>query len=85
MKSFLLANRPGLTSERITTIANWAHEKKTDATPAAYQRFGYEEGQFIVSYFGNMGICQDMDTLLDTIRLTKDNPKIKYLIIGHGS
>lgn len=85
MKSFLLANRPGLTPERITTIANWAHEKKTDATPAAYQRFGYEEGQFIVSYFGNMGICQDMDTLLDTIRLTKDNPKIKYLIIGHGS
>lgn len=85
MKSFLLANRPGLTAERITTIANWAHEKKTNATPAAYQRFGYEEGQFIVSYFGNMGICQDMDTLLDTIRLTKDNPKIKYLIIGHGS
>ncbi|WP_302297054.1 glycosyltransferase family 4 protein [Mitsuokella multacida] len=85
MKSFQLANRPGLTPERITTIANWAHEKKTDATPATYQRFGYEEGQFIVSYFGNMGICQDMDTLLNAIRLTKDNPKIKYLIIGHGS
>lgn len=85
MKSFLLNHRPELDPERITTIANWAHEKKTNATPEAYQRFGYEEGQFIVAYFGNMGICQDMDTLLDTIRLTKDNPKIKYLIIGHGS
>lgn len=32
-----------------------------------------------------MGICQDMNTLLGAIRLTKENPNIKYLIIGHGS
>ena len=32
-----------------------------------------------------MGICQDMNTLLGAIKLTKDNPAIQYLIVGHGS
>lgn len=85
MKGFLIEHRSGLKAERVVTIANWAHEKKVRVSAEAYHRFGYQEGQFVVSYFGNMGICQDMDTLLDTIRRTKDNPDIQYLIIGHGS
>ena len=85
MKEFLLKNRSQLSEKRICTIANWAHETKIPITPEAYQRFGYQNGQFIVSYFGNMGICQDMNTLLGAIQLTKDNPMIQYLIVGHGS
>lgn len=85
MKGFLLKHRPQLSENRICTIANWAHETKIPVTPNAYQHFGYPNGQFIVSYFGNMGICQDMNTLLGAIQLTKDNPAIQYLIVGHGS
>ena len=85
MKDFLLKNRLQLSENRICTIANWAHETKIPVTPEAYKRFGYQNGQFIVSYFGNMGICQDMNTLLGAIQLTKDNPAIQYLIVGHGS
>lgn len=85
MKDFLLKNRLQLSENRICTIANWAHETKISVTSEAYKRFGYQNGQFIVSYFGNMGICQDMNTLLGAIQLTKDNPAIQYLIVGHGS
>lgn len=85
MKNFMLQHRPQLDSSRICTIANWAHEKKIAPSAEAYHRFGYKEGQFVVSYFGNMGICQDMETLLGAIRRTKDNPQIQYLIVGHGS
>lgn len=85
MKKFLLEHRPQLDSERVVTIPNWAHESKGAVSPEAYHHFGYENGQFIVAYFGNMGICQEMETLLETIRLTKDNPEIQYLIVGHGS
>lgn len=85
MKDFLLKNRLQLSENRICTIANWAHETKIPVTPEAYKRFGYQNGQFIVSYFGNMGICQDMNTLLGAIQLTKDNPAIQYLVVGHGS
>lgn len=85
MKEFLLEHRPELTADRVVTIANWAHEKKIEATDEAYARFGYQPGQFIVSYFGNMGICQEMETLVSTVEQMADNDKVQFLFIGHGS
>lgn len=85
MKEFLLKNRPELTEDRVVTIANWAHEKKTEPTDEAYRNFGYQPGQFIVSYFGNMGTCQEMDTLVQTVEELKDNDKIQFLFVGHGN
>lgn len=86
MKEFLLEHRPELTGDRIAVIPNWAHEKKAaEPTPEAYKRFGFEPGQFIVSYFGNMGTCQEMETLLGAMRQLKSNPKIQFLFVGHGN
>lgn len=85
MKYFLLKNRKELSEDKIVTIPNWAHEKVIVADKEAYSRFGYKENQFIVSYFGNMGTCQDMDTLLDAAELLKDNDDIKFLFVGHGN
>ena len=85
MKEFLLEHRPELTADRVVTIANWAHEKKIEATDEAYARFGYQPGQFIVSYFGNMGICQEMETLVSAVEQMADNDKVQFLFIGHGS
>lgn len=84
MLAFLLANRPELSPDRVVTIANWAHEKRLLPDAEAYARFGYAEGQFVVSYFGNMGICQDMETLLQAAELLKDDPRVRFLIVGHG-
>lgn len=84
MRSFLLSHRPELSPERVVTIANWAHEKRLTPDAEAYARFGYAEGQFVVSYFGNMGICQDMETLLHAAKLLKDDPRVRFLIVGHG-
>lgn len=85
MKDFLLKNRPELTEDRVITIANWAHEKKSVATPEAYERFGYTPDQFIVAYFGNMGTCQEMETLLGAMKALKDNERIRFLFVGHGN
>ncbi|MBO5496700.1 MAG: glycosyltransferase family 4 protein, partial [Oscillospiraceae bacterium] len=84
MRAFRLANRPELSSDRVVTIANWAHEKRLLPDAEAYARFGYAEGQFVVAYFGNMGICQDMETLLRAAELLKDDPSVRFLIVGHG-
>ena len=85
MKDFLLCHRPELNHDRVTTIANWAHEKPSVADPEAYERFGYKNGQFVVSYFGNMGICQDIETMLDAATLLKDDERVRFLIVGHGN
>lgn len=85
MREFLLSNRKNQKEDRIYTIPNWAHENKTKPDEETYKRYGYNSSQLIVTYFGNMGICQDMNTLLCAAELLKNNKDIRFLIIGHGS
>ena len=85
MKHYLLSNRPELSSDRLTTISNWAHEKECSPDHQSYERFKYKDGQFVVSYFGNMGTCQDVDTMMETAELLKDNDDVRFLIVGHGN
>ena len=85
MKEFLLEHRPELTPDRVVTIANWAHEKESKANPETFERFGYKDGQFIVSYFGNMGTCQDVETMMEAAELLKDDDRVRFLIAGHGN
>ena len=85
MREFLIKNRPEIEPEKIVTIANWAHEKERKVEECAYERFGYTEDQFIVSYFGNMGTCQDMDTLMSAAEQLRDELRIQFLIVGHGN
>lgn len=84
MREFLLSHRSTLSADRITVIPNWAHEECCQRTPDAFQRFGYNPDNFIVSYFGNMGICQDVETMLDAISRLKENDHFKFFIVGHG-
>lgn len=85
MKDFLIEHRPELTSDKVSIIPNWAHEGKAEKSKQAYLDLGYEQDDFIVSYFGNMGICQDVETMLEAMHLLKDKQKIKFLLVGHGS
>lgn len=85
MKEFLIEKRPELTPDRVVTIANWAHEKVSKPDHEAYDRFGYKDGQFIVSYFGNMGTCQDVETMMQAAELLKDDERVRFLIAGHGN
>lgn len=86
MRHYLLDNRPELSPDRVTTIENWAHEK--EATPLeteTREKFGFSADQFVIGYFGNMGTCQDIDTLLHTARLMKDDDRVGFLLVGHGN
>lgn len=85
MKEFLLENRKELTEDKVVTIPNWAHEKLIVPNKEAYDRFGYNENQFIVSYFGNMGTCQDMETLMEAVEKLRNDENIKFLFVGHGN
>lgn len=86
MKAFLENSRPQIEADRIVVIPNWAHEKApSSSSPEKYSKFGYSPDDFIVSYFGNMGICQDVETLIGAIRMLTDHDKIKFMIAGHGS
>ena len=86
MKDFIAESRPGVTADQITVIPNWATENLSrNPVPENYRIMDYNENQFVVSYFGNMGTCQDMDTLLEAAKRLKSNKKIQFLFAGHGN
>lgn len=85
MRRFLLENRPELNGERVCVIPNWAHETDVCCTLGAKEHFGFSEEQFVVGYFGNMGVCQEMETLLAAIKKLKDRPDLGFIFTGHGT
>ena len=57
MREYLLDHRPELSADRIVTISNWAHEATAGSKSVARAELGYTDEDFIVAYFGNIGIC----------------------------
>ena len=83
MREFLLKNRP-IAPERVFVIPNWYEDQKQDTTEE--NEFAQiTAGRFVVSYFGNMGICQDMQTILEGMRLLKEDENVFFLFAGHGN
>lgn len=84
MKEFIKENRE-IGEEKIHLIPNWYENKPREMTGEGENPFLTGEEQFIVSYFGNMGTAQDMQTILDAIRLLRDEKKYRFLFAGHGN
>ena len=84
MKEFILKNRE-ITSEKVTVIPNWYEDRgefSRDLSDNVFQDIAKDK--FVVSYFGNMGTMQDMDTILGAIRELKEDD-IFFLFAGHGN
>lgn len=90
MKAFLLENRKNLASENIVVIPNWYENTQDDykSRRDSYSNPIFSKlnptDSFIVSYFGNMGICQDTDTILNAARKLKQDNTVRFIFAGHG-
>lgn len=84
MKDFI-AERRDIAPEKIHVIPNWFADAGETADSGKENAFLEPEKRFTVSYFGNMGTAQDMQTILDTMRLLKNDPKFRFLLAGHGN
>ena len=85
MKTFILEHRQ-IAAEKVAVIPNWY----TDEGEPARNREGNPfrdvvNDRFVVSYFGNMGTVQDMETILGAIRILKNEPDVFFLFAGHGN
>lgn len=82
MKDFISLHRP-IAENKICVIPNWYEDKGLCKKSETKFASSYN-GKFVVSYLGNMGIIQDMDTILDAIRALREEPDIEFLFAGHG-
>ena len=85
MKDYILANRP-VSADKVTVIPNWYQDKGLQCRDLKNNRFREQmDGRFVVSYFGNMGTMQDMDTILGAIRQLRQDDSVFFLFAGHGN
>lgn len=85
MKDYILAHR-NFPAEHIAVIPNWYEDKGVLDTNREQNPFrDITKGRFTVSYFGNMGTMQDMQTVLQAVRALKDDPDVFFLFAGHGN
>ncbi len=70
----------GIPKDKIATIPNWHGDiYKEPASPDPSRPFR-------CGYFGNMGVCQDMETVVSAIEQHMDRLKdIEFVFAGHGS
>lgn len=89
MKEYLLEHRPLLVEEQVDIIPNWYQDKKNYNILSCYENIIFEDiksrKNFVVSYFGNMGIAQDLKTLVSAIKDFKEDENVKFMFVGHGN
>ena len=81
MKRYMTESGLARDASRVEIIPNWY-----DDGPDSYRPLPAERPKaFTVVYSGNMGVCQDMETILDAIRRLRDRADIRFVFTGHGS
>ena len=83
MREYIISHRD-IGAEKVRVIANW-YKDEGEIACREDNRFREAAGdRFVVSYFGNMGTMQDMQTILGAIRELKDEA-VFFLFAGHGN
>ena len=83
MRRYILAHRD-ITPEKVSVIPNWYKDQGERSCREENRFRGTAAGRFVVSYFGNMGTMQDMQTILGAIRELKEED-VFFLFAGHGN
>lgn len=85
MKDLLIED--GIASEKIKVVYNWSYqddlydlEKLDYAVPNRM----FDKKYFNVVYAGNIGVMQNVDIIVETAKLMKNNKDVWYHIIGNG-
>lgn len=76
----------GVPPEKVTVMTNWANEEiyqPVEPDPALASELGMA-GRFNVVFGGNMGLAQNLETVVETADLLKSREDIQFLFAGDG-
>lgn len=86
MKSTIV-HRYGIPAEKIQVIYNWGHEElkaHSEKENIFLKKYPKEPGEFRVVYAGNLGKMQNVELILETAAIMKEESDIRFYIIGSG-
>ncbi len=77
----------GVTRDRIARIPNWVDTRAI--TPMrirnAFRHRHELDGQFVVMYSGNLGLCQRLEDVLEAADRLRDRHDVLFLLVGDGA
>ncbi len=78
----------GVPEERIRVVTN-GFTLDTGICPSSdvhwRNQLGIAPHQTLVGYVGTIGMCQGLEALLEAAMLTRENERIRYLLMGNGA
>ncbi|MGB7444594.1 MAG: glycosyltransferase family 4 protein [Coleofasciculaceae cyanobacterium] len=86
MKKRVVAHCPGI-ADKVTVVHSWADPNWIVPIAKKDNWFAQElnlVNTFTVLYSGNMGRCHDMETILEAVKLLRNEP-IRFIFIGNGA
>lgn len=85
MKDYVVHNR-NIVDDKVYVIPNWYKDDyQTDLQKENNTFSELVSNRFVVGYFGNMGVAQDMDIIKESILHFKNQHDICFVLSGHGS
>jgi colanic acid biosynthesis glycosyl transferase WcaI len=79
--------RKGIAAEKVRVIPNFADVDDLMPLPKSndFSRRHRLDSRFVVTYAGNMGPAQDLESLIDAASLLKTQAGLMFLLVGEGS
>ncbi len=77
----------GIPEEQMVIIPNWTDTAAIVPISPQNNELRHEWGldeHFVVAYSGNMGIAHEFEAIIDAAEILRDDPRIRFLIIGGG-
>lgn len=86
MKSTIVT-RYGISEDKVQVIYNWGHEElkaHSEQDNIFLKKYPKKPGEFRVVYAGNLGKMQNVELILETAALMKDDAGVSFYIVGGG-
>ena len=75
--------------EKISVVYNWVDEQEVEQVPRAnnllIKRFNLNPEKFFLCYAGNIGLLQNLRTIVEAAAELQNTPEIEFVIIGDGA
>ena len=87
MKSTIVT-RYGISEDKVQVIYNWGHEElkaHSEQDNVFLKKYPKKPGEFRVVYAGNLGKMQNVELILETAALMKDDAGVSFYIVGGGA
>ena len=86
MKSTIVT-RYSIPADKVQVIYNWGHEElkaHSEQDNVFLKKYPKKPGEFRVVYAGNLGKMQNVELILETAALMKDDQDVSFYIVGGG-